>query len=187
MQNGEYRRYNITGITPGDDFAAMRQALSRRYGKLATGEGQMPDLILIDGGKGQTAIAAEVLAGLGVADIHLVGVAKGEARKPGLERLVFPDQEKPLQLPKDHSALHLIQQIRDEAHRFAISGHRAKRGKARTRSSLEQIGGVGAVRRQKLLARFGGLRGVQAASIDELTRVEGIGRELAEKIYHQLH
>ncbi len=187
MQNGEYRRYNVTGVTPGDDYGAMRQVLSRRYGKIASEEGKMPDLILIDGGKGQLGVAMEVLTDLGLADVYLAGVAKGEERRPGLEQLVFPDRENPLQLPKDHSGLHLIQQIRDEAHRFAITGHRAKRGKARTSSSLEQIGGVGAKRRQKLLARFGGLRGVQSASIDELSQVEGISRKLAEKIYQELH
>ena len=187
MQNGEYRRYNITGITPGDDFAAMRDVLSRRYQKIAAGEGKMPDLILVDGGKGQISSAVEVLAEVGLSDIYLVGVAKGEARKPGLEQLIFPDREKPLQLPKDHIGLHLIQQIRDEAHRFAISGHRAKRGKARTSSTLEQIAGVGAKRRQGLLARFGGLKGVQSASVDDLAQVEGISRTLAEKIYQELH
>ncbi|TCV90234.1 excinuclease ABC subunit C [Sulfurirhabdus autotrophica] len=187
MQNGEYRRYNITGITPGDDYAAMRDVLNRRYKKIAAGDGKMPDLILIDGGKGQISIAKSVLEEVGLSDIYLIGVAKGEARKPGLEQLIFPDGEKTLQLPKDHIGLHLIQQIRDEAHRFAISGHRAKRGKARTNSSLEQIGGVGAKRRQKLLARFGGLSGVKTASVDDLAQVEGISHQLAEKIYQEFH
>ncbi len=187
MQNGEYRRYNITGITPGDDYAAMRDVLYRRYKKIASGDGKMPDLILIDGGKGQISIAKNVLEDVGLSDIYLIGVAKGEARKPGLEQLIFPGGEKPLQLPKDHIGLHLIQQIRDEAHRFAISGHRAKRGKARTNSSLEQIGGVGSKRRQKLLARFGGLSGVKTASVDDLAQVEGISRQLAEKIYQEFH
>ncbi len=187
MQNGEYRRYNITGITPGDDYAAMRDALTRRYRKIAAGEGNMPDLILIDGGKGQLAVAEEVMAEVGLSDVRLIGVAKGAERKAGLEQLIFPGGEKALQLPADHIGLHLIQQIRDEAHRFAITGHRARRGKARLHSSLEDIGGVGAKRRQKLLARFGGLKGVQAASVDELAQVEGISQTLAEKIYQGLH
>ena len=187
MQKGEYRRYNITGITPGDDYAAMRDALTRRYRKIAAGEGVMPDLILIDGGKGQLGVAEEVMAEVGLSSIALIGVAKGEARKPGLEQLIFPGGEKGIQLPADHIGLHLIQQIRDEAHRFAITGHRAKRGKTRLHSSLEDIGGVGAKRRQKLLARFGGLKGVQAASVEELIQVEGISRALAEKIYQELH
>jgi len=187
MQNGEYRRYNITGITPGDDYAAMRDALTRRYRRIAAGEGRMPDLILIDGGKGQLGVAEEVMAEVGLGDVRLVGVAKGVERKAGLEQLIFPGGEKALQLPADHIGLHLIQQIRDEAHRFAITGHRARRGKARLHSSLEDIGGVGAKRRQKLLARFGGLKGVQAASVDELAQVEGISQTLAEKIYQGLH
>ena len=187
MQNGEYRRYNISGITPGDDYAAMRDALTRRYRKIAAGEGRMPDLILIDGGKGQLAVAEEVMAEVGVSDVRLIGVAKGAERKAGLEQLIFPGGEKALQLPADHIGLHLIQQIRDEAHRFAITGHRARRGKARLHSSLEDIDGVGAKRRQKLLARFGGLKGVQAASVDELAQVEGISQTLAEKIYQGLH
>jgi excinuclease ABC subunit C len=187
MQNSEYRRYNIAGITPGDDYAAMRDVLARRYRKTADGEGAIPDLILIDGGKGQVSVAAEVLADLGLSHICLVGVAKGEARKPGLEELVFPRRDETLRLPGDHPGLHLIQQIRDEAHRFAITGHRARRGKTRTHSTLQDIGGIGARRRQKLLTRFGGLKGVIAASIDDLARVEGISRKLAERIYEELH
>lgn len=187
MRSSEYRRYNINGITPGDDYAAMRDVLSRRYHKVAEGEGRLPDLILIDGGKGQVSAAREVLVELGLNDANLLGVAKGEGRKPGLEHLVFPGTEKPLQLSKDHSGLHLIQQIRDEAHRFAIYGHRAKLGKSRTSSSLEQIDGIGAKRRQSLLARFGGLKGVLTASIEELQQAEGISRALAEKIYKELH
>ncbi|MFI4923440.1 MAG: excinuclease ABC subunit UvrC, partial [Burkholderiales bacterium] len=187
MQGSEYRRYNIEGITPGDDIAAMREVLTRRYRKIAAGEGKIPDLILVDGGKGQVNVANEILSELGLNDIYLIGVAKGEERKPGLEQLVFPGNQKPLQLATDNVALHLIQQIRDEAHRFAIQGHRAKRARARITSSLEHITEVGAKRRQKLLARFGGLRGVLAASVDDLTLVEGISRRLAEKIYRELH
>ena len=187
MRSSEYRRYNINGITPGDDYAAMRDVLSRRYHKIAEGEGRLPDLILIDGGKGQVSAAREVLVELGLNDANLLGVAKGEGRKPGLEHLVFPGTEKPLQLSKDHPGLHLIQQIRDEAHRFAIYGHRAKLGKSRTSSSLEQIAGIGTKRRQSLLTRFGGLKGVLTASIEELQQAEGISRALAEKIYKELH
>jgi excinuclease ABC subunit C len=187
MRNNEYRRYNIEGITPGDDYAAMREALSRRYQKVVSGEGQLPELILIDGGKGQVAAAREALQELGINDANLLGVAKGEGRKPGLEQLISPLREKPLQLPSEHAALHLIQQIRDEAHRFAIQGHRSRRGKARTSSSLEDISGIGAKRRQRLLGRFGGLKGVLTASIEELQQTEGISRQLAEKIYKELH
>jgi len=187
MRNNEYRRYNIEGITPGDDYAAMREALSRRYQKVVSGEGQLPDLILIDGGKGQVTAAQEALQELGISDANLLGVAKGEERKPGLEQLISPLFEKPLQLPSEHAALHLIQQIRDEAHRFAIQGHRGRRAKARTSSTLENIEGVGAKRRQQLLGRFGGLKGVLTASIEELQQTEGISRKLAEKIYKELH
>ncbi|MFH2135103.1 MAG: excinuclease ABC subunit UvrC [Pseudomonadota bacterium] len=183
----EYRRYNISGITPGDDYAAMKQALQKRYQKLQAGEGKRPDLILIDGGAGQLAMAIEVMTEFGLSDIALVGVAKGVERKAGLEQLLRPGVEKSLQLPPAHPALHLIQQVRDEAHRFAITGHRAKRGKARTTSSLEEIEGVGEKRRRNLLTHFGGLKGVQQASVEELARVEGISPVLAEKIYNQLH
>ncbi|HZV99828.1 MAG TPA: excinuclease ABC subunit UvrC [Methylophilaceae bacterium] len=187
MQNSEYRRYSITGIEPGDDYAAMRDVLTRRYKKIAAGEGKLPDLVFIDGGKGQLGVAVEVMQEVGLPDILLVGIAKGEERKPGLEQLFFPDRETPVSLRKDNPGLHLLQQIRDEAHRFAITGHRAKRGKARLHSSLEDIGGIGAKRRQKLLTRFGGLDGVKNASIDELAQVEGISQALAEKIYQELH
>lgn len=183
----EYRRYNISGITPGDDYAAMRQAMLRRYQKLQAGEGKRPDLILIDGGAGQLAMAVEVMTELGLSEIALVGVAKGVERKPGMEQLLRPGIEKSLQLPPDNPALHLIQQVRDEAHRFAITGHRARRGKARTASSLEDIEGIGDKRRRNLLSHFGGLKGVQQASIEELTRVEGISPSLAETIYQHLH
>lgn len=187
MQNSEYRRYNITDITPGDDYAAMRSVLTRRYTKIAAGEGKLPDLIFIDGGKGQLGVAVEVMQDVGLPDMILVGIAKGEERKPGLEQLIFPDREQPLRLEKDNPGLHLLQEIRDEAHRFAITGHRGRRGKARTKSSLEEIGGIGAKRRQKLLTRFGGLSGVLKASVDELAQVEGISPALAEKIYQELH
>jgi excinuclease ABC subunit C len=187
MRNSEYRRYNITGITPGDDYAAMRQALTRRYQKLQTGDGKRPDLVMIDGGAGQLGVACEVMAELGLNEIRLLAVAKGPARKPGEEQLLQPHQEKPLQLPPDNPALHLIQQVRDEAHRFAISGHRARRGKARMASLLEEIDGVGERRRHNLLAHFGGLKGVQQASPEELAQVEGISPALAKKIYRQLH
>ncbi len=187
MQPGEYRRFNISGITPGDDFAAMRDVMTRRYGKLAEGGGVLPDLILIDGGVGQVAIAENVLAEIGLEYLPVVGVAKGEGRKPGLETLIIPRQQKKLQLPADHPALHLIQQIRDEAHRFAITGHRQRRAKKRLNSALENISGVGPVRRQKLLVHFGGLKGIKAASVAELTQVEGISLPLAEAIYRALH
>ena len=183
----EYRRYNISGITPGDDYAAMRQAITRRYQKLESAEGKRPDLVLIDGGAGQLSIAISVMSELKLSNIQLIGVAKGVERKPGMEQLLLPQQEKPLQLPPDSAALHLIQQIRDEAHRFAITGHRAKRGKARTTSSLEDIAGIGDKRRRSLLSRFGGLKGVQQASVAELEQVEGISTTLAETIYQQLH
>jgi excinuclease ABC subunit C len=187
MQNSEYRRYNITGITPGDDYAAMRDALTRRYKKVAAGEGKRPDLVFIDGGKGQLGVAIEVMQEVGLADILLVGIAKGEERRPGLEQMFFPDRDSPIGLKKDHIGLHLLQQIRDEAHRFAITGHRARRGKARMHSSLEDIDGIGAKRRKALLVRFGGLDGVKNASVDELSQVEGISQMLAEKIYQELH
>jgi len=187
MRNEEYRRYNIDGITPGDDYAAMRNALSRRYHKATEGDGKIPDLILIDGGKGQVKVAREVLVELGLDYVTLVGVSKGKERKPGLEKLIFFGTKKPLQLPKDNLGLHLVQQIRDEAHRFAIQGHRARRNKSRIQSYLTEIDGVGSKRRQNLLIQFGGLKGVLTASIAELEQVEGISHTLAEKIYKELH
>jgi excinuclease ABC subunit C len=187
MQKSDYRRYNISGVEPGDDYGAMREVLTRRYRKIVAGEGKMPDLVLIDGGKGQLAVAVEVFAELGMSDVSLVAVAKGEERRPGQEQLLLPGRQAPLDLGAEHPGLHLIQQIRDEAHRFAIQGHRARRGKTRSTSTLQSIPGIGATRRQRLLARFGGLRGLLAASIDDLAQVEGISRSLAEKIYHELH
>jgi excinuclease ABC subunit C len=187
MQNSEYRRYNITGITPGDDYAAMRDVLTRRYKKVAAGEGVRPDLIFIDGGKGQLGVAIEVMQEVGLGDILLVGIAKGAERRPGLETMIFSDTGEMLNLEQDNRGLHLLQQIRDESHRFAITGHRAKRAKARITSTLENIEGVGAKRRKALLSRFGGLEGVKGASIDELVQVEGISAALAEKIYGQFH
>ena len=229
MQSGEYRRFNITGITPGDDYAAMRDALMRRYKKLIEdgedgeggeeGEGTdmavdaadsigavtikpatakkavkspkpaapRPDLILIDGGRGQLGIAEEVMNELGITDIQLIGVAKGEDRKAGLETLIFGGSRRELHLPTDNLGFHLIQQIRDEAHRFAITGHRARRAKKRNTSRLEDIAGIGPKRRKALLAQFGGLQGVQEAGVDDLMKVDGISRELAETLYNELH
>lgn len=187
LQKGEYRRFNITGVTPGDDYGAMREAISRRYQRVIAEEGKLPDLVLIDGGKGQVAVAREVFAELGLQELAVVGVAKGEARKPGLEQLIIQGRADALQLPAEHPALHLIQQIRDEAHRFAIQGHRARRGKVRNTSTLEDIAGIGAKRRQRLLLRFGGLQGLLAASVDELAQVDGISNDLAKRIYDELH
>jgi excinuclease ABC subunit C len=187
LQNGEYRRYNITGITPGDDYAAMRDVLTRRYKKVAAGEGVRPDLVFVDGGKGQLGVAIEVMQEVGLEDILLIGIAKGEDRKPGLETMIFGETGEMVNLPSDNIGLHLLQQIRDEAHRFAITGHRAKRAKARIASSLEDIAGIGAKRRKALLTRFGGLDGVKNASMDEIAQVEGISKSLAEKIYGEFH
>jgi excinuclease ABC subunit C len=187
MQNSEYRRFNMREVAAGDDYAAMREVLSRRYRKVVSGEGKMPDLIMIDGGQGHLGVARDVMVELGLGDLPLLGVAKGPARTPGLEELWMPERASPFRLPSDNAGLHLILQIRDEAHRFALEGHRGRRARARTTSPLEGIPGVGAKRRQRLLAQFGGLRGLVAASVDDMARIAGINRALAERIYNALH
>ncbi|MFT7689141.1 MAG: excinuclease ABC subunit C, partial [Candidatus Azotimanducaceae bacterium] len=186
VTKSDYRRYNIKGITPGDDYAAMRQAIERRYKRVLKEEGKLPDLLLIDGGKGQLSSAAAIMKELQISEVLLVGVAKGEGRKPGLETLFIEGQSIGIKLAANSAAMHLVQQIRDEAHRFAITGHRARRGKAQTQSVLQEIPGIGAKRRQALLKHFGGLQGIQQAGIRDLNKVTGINVDLAEKIYHHL-
>lgn len=183
----DYRRFNIENITPGDDYAAMTQALERRYRRMKEGEGKWPDLVLIDGGKGQLGRAEEVMTDLQVSGVSLIGVAKGPGRKPGLEQLFLSGQSGATILPADSPALHLIQQIRDEAHRFAITGHRQRRGKARRRSPLEDIAGVGEKRRQDLLKRLGGMQEVARAGVEDLASVPGISPLLAQRIYESFH
>ena len=183
----DYRRYNIEGIQPGDDYAAMRQAIERRYARIKREEGKLPDLILIDGGKGQVGAAREVLRELLLDELAVVGVAKGPSRKPGLETLVLAASGKTLGLPANSMALHLIQEIRDEAHRFAITGHRQRRKKQRETSPLEHIEGIGCKRRQQIIRHFGGMQGVERAGIEDLAKVPGINKNLAAKIYYTLH
>lgn len=183
----DYRRFNIDGIEPGDDYGAMRQALTRRYARIKKGEVPMPDLLLIDGGPGQLAQAIDVLSQLEITGVTIAGVAKGADRKPGQERLFLAHQDLPTILPPDSSALHLIQRIRDEAHRFAIAGHRHRRAKARTQSVLETVPGLGPRKRRELLRQFGGLQGVARAGVEDLEKVHGISRKLAESIYETLH
>ncbi|NLY57798.1 MAG: excinuclease ABC subunit UvrC [Gammaproteobacteria bacterium] len=183
----DYRRYNIEGITAGDDYAAMHQVLMRRFTRLREGEGKMPDILLVDGGKGQMKMAREVLQELAIHDLTLLGVAKGVTRKAGLETLYLNDPHNELVLPGHSPALHLIQHIRDEAHRFAITGHRQRRGKTRNTSTLEGIPGVGPKRRRELLKHFGGLQELTRASTAEIAKAPGISKKLAEQIYTALH
>ena len=185
--SSQYRRYNIDGITPGDDYAAIHQALSRRFRRMQEEGEKYPDLLLIDGGKGQLATAGDALGELGVNGVVMVGVAKGKERKAGWERLFKPGEQVPVMLPPDSPALHLVQVIRDEAHRFAISGHRRRRAKARVTSTLEEIPGIGDKKRRALLKHFGGLQGVEKAGVEDLSRVTGINRKLAERIHACLH
>jgi len=182
----DYRKFNIEGITGGDDYAAMNQALSRRFLRLQKGEGKRPDLLLIDGGKGQLTEAISVMTELQL-DIDILGIAKGPARKPGEETLFLVGQAGEVNLSADSPALHLLQQVRDEAHRFAITGHRQRRAKVRNTSPLEAVEGMGPKRRQKLLQQFGGLQEVQRAGVEDIASVEGISQSLAQKIYDAFH
>ncbi len=183
----DYRRFSITDITPGDDYAAMQQALERRYSRLKRSDAVMPDILLIDGGKGQVGIAVNVLDELQIKNVLIVGVAKGPERRPGLEEMHVPAQGRIFDLPSDSPALHILQQVRDEAHRFAVAGHRAKRAKVRQQSPLEQIEGIGPKRRQQLLKQFGGLKEITKAGVEDLMRVQGINQALAQQIYDAFH
>jgi excinuclease ABC subunit C len=186
-RKSDYRKFNIKDITAGDDYAAMQQALERRYKRLANGEGQLPDILFIDGGKGQVSQARQVLATYDISSVKVVGVAKGTTRKAGFETLVDADSGAEMRLRGDHPGLHLIQQIRDEAHRFAISGHRGQRAKARKQSLLEDIPGVGAKRRRELLRHFGSAKAIENASVEELSKIKGISDAVARTIYDHLH
>jgi len=183
----DYRRFNIEGLAPGDDYGALRQALSRRYARIKKGEAPLPDLLLIDGGANQLAEAVRVLQELEITGLRVAGVAKGADRRPGQERIFVPEQDVPIVLPPDSPALLVIQRVRDEAHRFAITGHRQRRAKARTHSILETVPGLGPRRRRELLKQFGGLQGVARAGVDDLAKVRGISRKLAQAIYDTLH
>jgi excinuclease ABC subunit C len=183
----DYRRFNLSPESAGDDYAAMAEALRRRYTRAKKGEVPMPDVLFVDGGKGQLAAAMTVLDELDLDWLKVVAVAKGRARKPGAERLFMAGETRAMQLPSDSPALLLIQQIRDEAHRFAIMGHRQRRAKARNTSRLERIPGLGPKKRRELLRQFGGLQGVIGAGVDDLSKVRGISRSLAESIYNDLH
>ncbi|MFB3115997.1 MAG: helix-hairpin-helix domain-containing protein, partial [Gammaproteobacteria bacterium] len=183
----DYRRFNITNITPGDDYAAMEQAIMRRCTRVKKEEGKIPDIIFIDGGKGQVGKAQKVLEELQLNEPVLIGIAKGPSRKAGMETLIIERENKQIHLPHDSPALHLIQHIRDEAHRFAISGHRQRRKRARNQSPLENIDGVGQKRRQNLLRHFGGLQGIISAGVEDLAKVRGINKNLAQKIYDTFH
>jgi len=186
-RKSDYRRFNIRDVAPGDDYAAMGQALQRRYTRVKRDDGHLPDLLLVDGGKGQVGRALAVLEELQIGEVTVVGVAKGPTRKPGMETLIVHDGKDEQTLPRNSGALLLIQQIRDEAHRFAITAHRQARAKNRSRSPLESIGGVGAKRRQQLLRHFGGIQGVRIAGVEDLCRVPGISRTLAQKVYDEMH
>jgi excinuclease ABC subunit C len=183
----DYRRFKLRETAPGDDYAGIREAVSRRYARVVKGESPLPGLVLIDGGAGQLREAHAALAELGLAEVVTVGVAKGADRRAGQERLFLAEGDPPLILPADSPALRLIQRIRDEAHRFAIAGHRHRREKTRRESVLEDIAGLGPKRRRELLKAFGGLQGLRQASVEDLTRVHGIGRQLAEEVYERLN
>ncbi|MFM1866013.1 MAG: excinuclease UvrABC, endonuclease subunit, partial [Pseudomonadota bacterium] len=187
MQGKEYRRFNINNITPGDDYAAMRQVLERRIKRIVNEEQTKPDLMLIDGGKGQLKMAIDIFDAYNIVGIRLISIAKGENRKSGLETLIFDDGEIISDIPNNNLGFHLLQHIRDEAHRFAITGHRQKRAKVNLSSSLEEIEGIGPKKRKSLLVYFGGLEGVKNASIEELTQVTGIDLKLAEIVYNFYH
>jgi excinuclease ABC subunit C len=182
-----YRKFNIDGITPGDDYAAIKQAVQRRFARVKSGEVAAPDVLFIDGGLGQLNAALEALDELEIEEQRIVAIAKGPTRKPGLEELILPERELPLHLPPDSPALHLIQRIRDEAHRFAITGHRGRREKARLVSDLDAIEGLGPTRRRALLKAFGGIAQIKRASVDEIAKVEGVSATLAERIYARFH